>query len=244
MPEPDLRPDVPTEPYDIFLCTRELPDELTGETAALRQLCSALIGSGFKVFFPSAATVDMDPQQKAAALAGAVQNSRVMVAAVVGDEGAGDQVSRMLWGAFLRRAQEDPSLAFIPCGRDMSALPEEWAGREVLDMADIRFLVQLGERLAGPLPGRSLAAAIPEETPAEEPAPAAEETPAEEPAPAAEETPAEEPAPAAEEAPEEEYAPIAEEAPEEKPRTRKLWLLLAAAAVVVVILIVLLCLKK
>ena len=30
-------PDLTNETYDIFLCTRELPDALTPETAALRQ---------------------------------------------------------------------------------------------------------------------------------------------------------------------------------------------------------------
>ena len=42
------------EQTDIFLCTRELPDKLTAETAALRQLCAALAGEGYRVFFPPA----------------------------------------------------------------------------------------------------------------------------------------------------------------------------------------------
>ena len=46
MDEKPVSPEPAPADYDIFLCTRELPDALTAETAALRQLCSALIGSG------------------------------------------------------------------------------------------------------------------------------------------------------------------------------------------------------
>ena len=82
------RPNLPSaQDYDIFLCTRELPDALTAETAALRQLCSALIGEGWRVFFPSALPKELTDEQRAEAIVEALRRSKVMVAAMVGSEG-------------------------------------------------------------------------------------------------------------------------------------------------------------
>jgi len=210
------------ETYDIFLCTRELPDKLTEETAALRQLCAALIGSGYRVFFPPSTLFGREPEAQARAIAAAVQKTPVMIAAAVGEEGVQDQTARFLWGKFRALAGEDPSRTFIACCRETESLPEELEGQDVMDMGDLEFLVKLKEKLAAALP-EPIRAAVPE----------AEET-----------TPAEEPA--AEAAPEEAGAPAEE--PEEEPapetkRPRWPWIALAAAGVVIVILILALCLK-
>lgn len=131
------------ERYDIFLCTRGLPDALTPETAALRQLMSALVGSGRRVFFPSALSADTPPETLAAAMAAALQSAGVMIAAAVGDEGAADPTARFLWKCYRALAAEDPSRRFIACVRDLSALPEELQGAEMLDMQDVDFLARL-----------------------------------------------------------------------------------------------------
>ena len=136
--------------YDIFLCTRELPDALTAETAALRQLCSALIGSGYRVFFPSALPAGLTDEQRAQRIVEALSGSKVMIAAGVGSENASDPVSEKLRSAFLKRAEADPSLGFIACWRDAAGgdLPADLADRELLDMSDLSFLVTLRERLS------------------------------------------------------------------------------------------------
>ena len=68
---------LPPEQPDIFLCTRELPDKLTAETAALRQLCSALAGDGYKVFFPSGLPRDLTDEQRAAKIVEALKGSKI-----------------------------------------------------------------------------------------------------------------------------------------------------------------------
>ena len=156
--------------YDIFLCTRELPDALTAETAALRQLCSALAGSGFRVFFPSALPADLTDEQRAEKIVEALRSAKVMVAAGVGSENAADPVSAKLREAFLARAEADPSRQFVVCWRDAApeALPDDLAGREILDMSDLGFLVTLKSRLSewlAPPPED----ASPAEAPASEP---------------------------------------------------------------------------
>lgn len=158
--------------YDIFLCTRELPDALTAETAALRQLCSALTGSGYSVFFPSALPTELTDEERAEAIVNALRGARVMVAAAVGEEGADDPVAAKLRESFRAGAESDPSRHFISCARDVAAesLPEDLAGAEVLDMSELDFLLTLKDKLAAWL------APPPEEAPAGEPA--------EEPAPA------------------------------------------------------------
>ena len=216
------------ETYDIFLCTRELPDELTAETAALRQLCAALIGSGYRVFFPPSNLRGLETEARARAIADAVKGSPVMIAAAVGDEGVQDPAARYLWDRFLTLAGEAPGRTFLACCRDVTALPAELEGREILDMGELEFLVKLKEKLSAALPGVLRA---PEEEPPAEPAP---ETPEEEPIP---EAPEEEPVP---EAPEE--ASPSEEAP--LPRRRRWpWIALAVGAVVILGLIIALCVK-
>lgn len=223
---------LPPEQPDIFLCTRELPDKLTAETAALRQLCSALAGDGYKVFFPAALPKELTDEQRAQRIVDAVKNAKVMVAAGVGREGLDDPMSRALWKAFLSRG-EDAADRFILCWRDQGEdpLPTELGGREPLDMTDLRFLYDLKEKLERLLPPES-------QTTREEPA---EEPPEEESAEVPEEKPAEEaegPAPE-EEAVSEEAAP-AEEAPPasgKKPFPWK-WVLLGLAAAAVILWLV------
>ncbi len=150
MDEKPVSPEPAPADYDIFLCTRELPDALTAETAALRQLCSALIGSGYRVFFPSALPADLSDEQRAQRIVEALSGSKVMIAAGVGSENASDPVSEKLRSAFLKRAEADPSLGFIACWRDAAGadLPADLADRELLDMSDLSFLVTLRERLS------------------------------------------------------------------------------------------------
>lgn len=230
-------PALSNETYDIFLCTRELPDALTPETAALRQLCAALIGSGYRVFFPPSTLFGREPEEKAQAIARAVKTTPVMIAAAVGDEGVLDETARFLWSKFRALAGEDPSRTFLACCRDTAEAPEELAGQEILDMGDLEFLVKLKDALAAALPGVVRAAA--EETPAEEP----EEDAAPDEAPA-EEVPEEEPPAPDGEPPVEEEAPApAEEEPPSAPRRRWPWIALAVAAVAVVALVIALCLK-
>ena len=112
MDEKPVSPEPAPADYDIFLCTRELPDALTAETAALRQLCSALIGSGYRVFFPSALPADLTDEQRAQRIVEALSGSKVMIAAGVGSENASDPVSEKLRSVFLKRAETDPSLGF------------------------------------------------------------------------------------------------------------------------------------
>ena len=166
MDERPVSPDQAPAEYDIFLCTRELPDALTPETAALRQLCSALIGSGWRVFFPSALPADLTDEQRAGKIVEALQHSKVMVAAGVGTENASDPVAEKLRSAFMENAAKDDSLHFISCWRDASpdALPADLAGQEILDMSDLSFLVTLKDRLSEWL-------AVPEEESPEEPGP-------------------------------------------------------------------------
>ncbi len=166
---------------DIFLCTRELPDALTAETAALRQLCSALAGDGYRVFFPSALPKELSDEERASRIVEALQTARVMVAAGVGDEGADDPVAVKLRSAFLARAKEDPSRRMFVCWRDAGrALSPELEGMDVLDMSDLSFLVTLKEQLAAALTPPAEAeeeTAAPEEAPAAEAAPGPEEAP-------------------------------------------------------------------
>ena len=208
------------ESYDIYLCTRGLPDALTPETAAVRQLMSALAGSGYRVFFPSALPRELPAEDLAAAMAAAARSTPVMIAAAVGDEGAQDPTARFLWKRFREMGREDPSRRFIVCVRDLSALPEELEGAETLDMGELDFLTALRERLEAALPGRA-------------PEPAAEE-----PQP-----------PETEEDPEPESAGEEEEAPEpEDPvpaaRRRKRFLALAIAGAALVLLCLALLLFK
>ncbi len=242
------------EQIDIFLCTRELPDKLTAETAALRQLCSALVGEGYSVFFPSALPGELTDEQRAQRIVDALKSSRVMVAAGVGPEGLTDLLSRGLWGAFLKSG-EDADRRFFLCWRDQgdAALPVILEGRPIYDMSDLSFLTELKAALAAVLPPpRAMEPEEGEETsPEPEDVPAMKEPPVAEAAPA-EDIPAEEPpdeAPAedatAEEPPAE--APVEEApaegpsaVPEKKPFPWK-WVLLGAA---VIALIVWLLLKK
>ena len=203
------------ESYDIFLCTRGLPDKLTGETAALRQLCAALIGSGYKVFFAPSLPKDTPPETLAMAMAGAVKTSPVMIAAAVGDEGAQDNTARFLWRQFREAAKSDPTRRFIACGRDLSALPEEFAGAEVLDMGDLEFLVKLRDQLRAALPN----VAGPE---TEFPAPEAPEPPEEEPE-------------AFDDADEDAFDNAASRTAEEPSSRGRFWLLLVIAVIVFLI---------
>lgn len=212
----EKKPETPLEePYDIFLCTRELPDKLTAETAALRQLCAALAGEGWRVFFPANLPRELTDEQRAERIVAALRSARVMVAAGVGREGLDDLLSRGLWGAFLKSG-EDAAERFFLCWRDQGEepLPSILEGKTPYDMGDVRFLTDLKAALHAALPSPADREA-PEEAPAEE-----------EPVPGAE--PEEEPAP--EEAPEEEPAP--EEA--KKPFPWK-WVLLGAAVIAVIL---------
>ena len=148
MDEPKTAPEA--EKYDIFLCTRQLPDKLTPETAALRQLCSALVGEGYKVFFPSALPVELTDEERAERIVDALKSSDVMVAAGIGEEGTADPVARKLWSTFRQYVQDDPSRRFFACFRDVpaEALPEELADAEPLDMSRLEFLADLKGKLA------------------------------------------------------------------------------------------------
>ena len=208
------------EQIDIFLCTRELPDKLTEETAALRQLCAALAGEGYNVFFPSALPGELTDQERAKAVLEALKSARVMVAAGVGRESLNDVLSRGLWGAFLK-SSEDAGSRFFLCWRDPGdePLPPPLEGMVPFDMSDLRFLTELKTSLAAVLPpprtfdpeeASEDASGEPEEAPPEETAPEGE--------------------PLADEAPKEE----ASAEPERKPFPW-VWVLLGAAVVAVVL---------
>lgn len=212
--------------YDIFLCTRGLPDALTPETAAIRQLMSALIGRGCKVFFPSALPADTAPEELAAAMAAALGSAPVMIAAAVGDVGASDATARFLWKRYRELADAGPGRCFLACVRDLSALPEELQGAEVLDMSELGFLSQLQERLNAVLSEP--------ERPEEKPEPAEEI-----PEPAEEPKEAEKPEEETEEAESAEAEDAEAESAEPEglsPRRRKLFLALAIGAAALVLL--------
>lgn len=139
--------------FDIFLCTRELPDKLTAETAALRQLCAALVGEGYSVFFPSALPGELTDEQRAQKILDALRSSRVMVAAGVGPEGLADVLSQGLWGAFLKSG-EDAENRFFFCWRDQgeAALPVALTGKRLYDMSELGFLSELKAALSAVLP--------------------------------------------------------------------------------------------
>ena len=221
--------------YDVFLCTRELPDKLTAETAALRQLCSALAGEGYRVFFPPALPKDTPPEQLAELMVGALRHSKVMVAAAVGREALEDPVAVKLWNTFREEIRDDPTRAFIPCWKDDgdAPAPEKAADQGLLDMSDLEFLVKLKKRLGEVLPAPVRAETAPAE-PEEVPAPEAEPEPEEAPAPEAEPEPEEAPAPEAEPEVEPAEAPAAK-----KPFPWK-WVILAAAVVAGVVLVLVL----
>ena len=166
MEERPTTPETAPAEYDIFLCTRDLPDALTAETAALRQLCSALAGAGWRVFFPSALPKDLTDEQRAAKIVEALRGVKVMVAAGIGSENAADPVAAKLRSSFMEQAAADPTRHFIACWRDAApeSLPEDLAGGEILDMSELSFLVTLKEKL-----GEWLAS--PEEEPPEEETP-------------------------------------------------------------------------
>ena len=199
---------------DIFLCTRELPDKLTAETAALRQLCAALSGEGYHVFFPSALPRELTDEEKAQRIVAAVKSARVMVAAGVGREGLTDVLSRGLWGAFLKSG-EDAADRFFLCWRDQGEepLPVVLEGKPLFDMNDLGFLAELKASLAKVLP-----------PPVTKDVPEAAESASEDPAEP------EEALPEAEEAPEEE--PEEPPVPEKKPFPWT-WVLLGAAVLAV-----------
>lgn len=209
------------EQTDIFLCTRELPDKLTAETAALRQLCAALAGEGYRVFFPPALPKELTDEERAQRIVASLRSARVMVAAGVGREGLTDVLSQGLWGAFLKSG-EDAADRFFLCWRDQGEepLPALLEGRPLFDMGDLQFLAKLKTALAAVLPPAERDAAEREgEDPETETMPGESAEPEEVPA---EEIPGEPDAPA-EEAGE---APPAET---KKPFPWK-WVLLAAAA--------------
>ena len=210
------------EQTDIFLCTRELPDKLTAETAALRQLCAALAGEGYRVFFPPALPKELTDEERAQRIVASLRSARVMVAAGVGREGLTDILSQGLWGAFLKSG-EDAADRFFLCWRDQGEepMPAILEGRPLFDMGDLQFLTELKTALAAvlPPPAERDAAGGAGEDPEEETLPEEPAEPGEAPA---EEAPAE-PDASAEEAGE---APPAET---KKPFPWK-WVLLAAAA--------------
>ena len=209
------------EQTDIFLCTRELPDKLTAETAALRQLCAALAGEGYRVFFPPALPKELTDEERAQRIVASLRSARVMVAAGVGREGLTDVLSQGLWGAFLKSG-EDAADRFFLCWRDQGEepLPALLEGKPLFDMGDLQFLAKLKTALAAVLPPAERAAAEKEgEDPETETMPGEPAEPEEAPA---EEAPAE-PDASAEEAGE---APPAET---KKPFPWE-WVLLAAAA--------------
>ena len=159
MDEKPVSPEPAPADYDIFLCTRELPDALTAETAALRQLCSALIGSGYRVFFPSALPAGLTDEQRAQRIVEALSGSKVMIAAGVGSESASDPVSEKLRSAFLKRAEADPSLGFIACWRDAAGgdLPADLADRELLNiLLSPRRRKSPNRQSRIPIPGRAI----------------------------------------------------------------------------------------
>ena len=141
------------EQTDIFLCTRELPDKLTAETAALRQLCAALAGEGYRVFFPPALPKELTDEERAQRIVASLRSARVMVAAGVGREGLTDVLSQGLWGAFLKSG-EDAADRFFLCWRDQGEepLPALLEGRPLFDMGDLQFLAKLKTALAAVLP--------------------------------------------------------------------------------------------
>ena len=236
----DRAPQLPgDEQTDIFLCTRELPDRLTAETSALRQLCAALAGEGWKVFFPSNLPRELTDEQRAERIVAAVRSARVMVAAGVGREGLTDMLSRGLWGAFLKSG-EDAANRFFLCWRDQEEepLPVILEGKPLFDMSDLRFLTDLKAALAKVLPppvARETPEADPEEAPAETPEEVPEvisETP-DEPKEAGE-NPAE-PEEVPEETPEAPEEAPAEAPPEEKKPFPWKWVLLGAAVLALVL---------
>lgn len=213
----------PEEQVDIFLCTRELPDKLTLETASLRQLCSALAGEGYRVFFPPALPRELTDEEKAARIVDALKRAKVMVAAGVGQESLTDPLSLGLWHAFLKN--DGAAERFFLCWRDQgdAPLPAFPGVAAPFDMTDLRFLAELKEKLAAVLPPPVDRELSPE--PEEAPEPAPEE---------AAEAAGEEEIPSAEEGGPSSDAPEAVPAVEKKPFPW-IWVLLAAAAVGLVI---------
>ncbi len=156
------------EPYDIFICYKEI-DDITGsrteDSLIAQDIYTGLLKKGYRVFFSRVSLREVAGAEYEPYIYSALSSAKIMLAIGTKHDYYDSVWVKNEWSRFISMMGADNGKVLIPCFKNMDAydMPKEFKNMQALDMGDVTFfgnLTESIERIIAKNRGRAVKEAI------------------------------------------------------------------------------------
>jgi len=140
------------EPYDIFICYKEM-DDITGsrteDSLIAQDIYTELLRVGYRVFFSRASLREVAGTEYEPYIYAALSSAKIMLAIGTKHDYYNAVWVKNEWSRFISMMGDNSSKVLIPCYKNMDAydIPKEFKNMQALDMGDVTFFGSLMESI-------------------------------------------------------------------------------------------------
>lgn len=140
------------EPYDIFICYKEI-DDITGarteDSLIAQDIFTELLKDGYRVFFSRVSLREVAGTEYEPYIYAALSSAKIMLAIGTKHDYYDAVWVKNEWSRFISMMGADSSKVLIPCFKNMDAydMPKEFKNMQALDMGDVTFFGSLTESI-------------------------------------------------------------------------------------------------
>ncbi len=140
------------EPYDIFICYKEI-DDITGsrteDSLIAQDIYTELLRAGYRVFFSRASLREIAGTEYEPYIYAALSSAKIMLAIGTKHDYYNAVWVKNEWSRFISMMGDNSSKVLIPCYKNMDAydIPKEFKNMQALDMGDVTFFGSLMESI-------------------------------------------------------------------------------------------------
>ena len=140
------------EPYDIFICYKEM-DDITGsrteDSLIAQDIYTELLRAGYRVFFSRASLREVAGTEYEPYIYAALSSAKIMLAIGTKHDYYNAVWVKNEWSRFISMMGDNSSKVLIPCYKNMDAydIPKEFKNMQALDMGDVTFFGSLMESI-------------------------------------------------------------------------------------------------
>lgn len=140
------------EPYDIFICYKEI-DDITGlrteDSLIAQDIYTELLKDGYRVFFSRVSLREVAGTEYEPYIYAALSSAKIMLSIGTKHDYYDAVWVKNEWSRFISMMGADSSKVLIPCFKNMDAydMPKEFKNMQALDMGDVTFFGSLTESI-------------------------------------------------------------------------------------------------
>ena len=140
------------EPYDIFICYKEM-DDITGsrteDSLIAQDIYTELLRAGYRVFFSRVSLREVAGTEYEPYIYAALSSAKIMLAIGTKHDYYNAVWVKNEWSRFISMMGDNSSKVLIPCYKNMDAydIPKEFKNMQALDMGDVTFFGSLMESI-------------------------------------------------------------------------------------------------